>query len=243
MSDTTALERQITSQPEQLEAVLAEPLPTSAAERLRDASRIWLVGTGTSQHAAELGAVMLQQAGRDARAVSSMAFANRPPFAEGDGVILISHNAGAETSFAGASWTAATRAGLPVVPDHPARRLAPRRDRDRREGDLAHLHRELHRGARAARAARPRARRRGLLGRRARARPGGRARRDRPARDGGDRTARAPAGADRRGRRGGDRSRGRAQGARGGEAPRRGVRRRVPAARPRRPARTRPITW
>jgi glucosamine--fructose-6-phosphate aminotransferase (isomerizing) len=31
-------------------------------------------------------------------------------------VILISHNAGAETSFAGASWTAATRAGLPVVP-------------------------------------------------------------------------------------------------------------------------------
>jgi len=116
LPDTTALERQITSQPEQLEAVLAEPLPTSAAERLRDANRIWLVGTGTSQHAAELGAVMIQEAGRDARAMSSMTFANRPPFAEGDGVILISHNAGAETSFAGASWTAATQAGLPVVP-------------------------------------------------------------------------------------------------------------------------------
>ncbi len=113
---TTALERQITSQPEQLDAVLAEPLPTSAAERLRSASRIWLVGTGTSQHAAELGAQMLQAAGRDARAASSMAFANRPPFAEGDGVILISHNAGSETAFAGASWTMATRAGLPVVP-------------------------------------------------------------------------------------------------------------------------------
>ncbi len=116
MPETTALERQITSQAEQLEAVLGEPLPTSAADRLRDARRIWLVGTGTSQHAAELGAVMLHQARRDARAVSSMAFANRPPFAQGDGVILISHNAGAETSFAGASWTAATRAGLPVVP-------------------------------------------------------------------------------------------------------------------------------
>jgi glutamine---fructose-6-phosphate transaminase (isomerizing) len=116
LPDTTALERQITSQPGQLEAVLAEPLPTSAAERLHDANRIWLVGTGTSQHAAELGAVMLQQARRDARAVSSMAFANRPPFAQGDGVILISHNAGAETSFAGASWTTATGAGLPVVP-------------------------------------------------------------------------------------------------------------------------------
>jgi glucosamine--fructose-6-phosphate aminotransferase (isomerizing) len=113
---TTALERQITSQPEQLEAVLAEPLPTSAAERLRSAGRIWLVGTGTSQHAAELGAQMLQAAGRDARAASSMAFANRPPFAEGDGVILISHNAGSETAYAGASWTMATRAGLPVVP-------------------------------------------------------------------------------------------------------------------------------
>jgi glutamine---fructose-6-phosphate transaminase (isomerizing) len=113
---TTALERQITSQPEQLDAVLAEPLPTSAAERLRSAGRIWLVGTGTSLHAAELGAQMLQAAGRDARAASSMAFANRPPFAEGDGVILISHNAGSETAFAGASWTMATRAGLPVVP-------------------------------------------------------------------------------------------------------------------------------
>jgi glucosamine--fructose-6-phosphate aminotransferase (isomerizing) len=116
LPDTTALEPQIRSQPEQLEAVLAEPLPTSAADRLGNANRIWLVGTGTSQHAAELGAVMLQEAGRDARAVSSMAFANRTPFAEDDGVILISHNAGAETAFAGASWTAATRAGLPVVP-------------------------------------------------------------------------------------------------------------------------------
>jgi glutamine---fructose-6-phosphate transaminase (isomerizing) len=115
LPETTALERQISSQPEQLEAVLAEPLPSSAAERLRDANRIWLVGTGTSQHAAELGAVMLQEAGRDARAMSSMVFANRLPFAADDGVILISHNAGAETSFAGASWTAATRAGLAVV--------------------------------------------------------------------------------------------------------------------------------
>ena len=116
MPDTTALERQITSQPDQLEAVLASPLPVSAAGRLRDASRTWLVGTGTSQHAAELGAQMLREAGRDARAVSSMAFANRPPFADGDGVIVISHNAGAETAFAGASWTMASRAGLPVVP-------------------------------------------------------------------------------------------------------------------------------
>jgi glutamine---fructose-6-phosphate transaminase (isomerizing) len=113
---STALERQILSQPEQLEAVLAEPIPPSAVERLRGVDRIWLVGTGTSQHAAELGALMLLEAGRAAHATSSMSFANRPPFARGDGVILISHNAGAETAFAGSAWTMATRAGLPVAP-------------------------------------------------------------------------------------------------------------------------------
>lgn len=113
---STALERQIVSQPEQLEAVLAEPIPASAVERLRDVNRIWLVGTGTSQHAAELGAAMLSEAGRAAHATSSMSFANRPTFAQGDGVILITHNAGTETAFAGAVWTMATRAGVPVVP-------------------------------------------------------------------------------------------------------------------------------
>ena len=117
MSDTsTALERQIVSQPDQLESVLGEPIPASAPARLRATGRIWLVGTGTSQHAAELGGLMLRAAGRDAHAMSSMRFANRPPFDVGDGVILISHNAGTETAFAGAAWMNATRAGLPVVP-------------------------------------------------------------------------------------------------------------------------------
>jgi glutamine---fructose-6-phosphate transaminase (isomerizing) len=112
----TALERQIASQPEQLEAVLERPLPGSAVERLRDASRIWLVGTGTSQHAAELGAWMLQEGGRAAHGMGSMAFANRtPPFADGDALVLISHNAGAETAYAGAAWTLASREGVPAV--------------------------------------------------------------------------------------------------------------------------------
>ncbi|HJS27344.1 MAG TPA: SIS domain-containing protein [Actinomycetota bacterium] len=113
---STALERQIGSQPEQLEAVLERPLPRSAVERLRNATRIWLVGTGTSQHAAEIGAWMFQEGGRAAHAMSSMAFANRaPPFADGDALVLISHNAGAETAYAGAAWTSASRAGLPAV--------------------------------------------------------------------------------------------------------------------------------
>jgi glucosamine--fructose-6-phosphate aminotransferase (isomerizing) len=112
----TALERQIASQPEQLGAVLDRPLPRSAVDRLRDATRIWLVGTGTSQHAAELGAWMFQEGGRAAHAMGSMAFANRtPPLADGDALVLISHNAGAETAYAGAAWTKATDAGLPAV--------------------------------------------------------------------------------------------------------------------------------
>ena len=96
--------------------MLEKPLPHSAVDRLRGASRIWLVGTGTSQQAAELGAWMFQEAGRAAHAMGSMAFANRtPPFGGGDALVLISHNAGVETAFAGAAWTLATRAGLPAV--------------------------------------------------------------------------------------------------------------------------------
>ena len=114
--DSTALGRQIASQAQQLDAVLERPLSSSAVERLTGASRIWLVGTGTSQHAAELGAWMFQEAGRPAHAMSSMVFANRtPPLADGDAFVLISHNAGAETAYAGAAWTRAAEAGLPVV--------------------------------------------------------------------------------------------------------------------------------
>jgi glutamine---fructose-6-phosphate transaminase (isomerizing) len=113
---STALGRQIASQAQQLEAVLERPLPESAIERLTGASRIWFVGTGTSQHAAELGASMFEEAGRPAHAMSSMTFTNRtPPLADGDAFVLISHNAGAETAYAGAAWTVATKAGLSVV--------------------------------------------------------------------------------------------------------------------------------
>ena len=62
----TALLRMILSQGDALDRMagldLAEP-----AGVLARAARIILVGTGTSQHAAELGAMMLDAAGRDAR--------------------------------------------------------------------------------------------------------------------------------------------------------------------------------
>ncbi|HET7236227.1 MAG TPA: SIS domain-containing protein [Actinomycetota bacterium] len=113
---STALERQIASQPAELERLLHRPIPASHVERLRGATRIWLVGTGTSQHAAEIGAWMLQAAGRAAHPMSSMHFANHtPPLDPRDGVILISHNAGVETAYAGAAWVTARDAGLPIV--------------------------------------------------------------------------------------------------------------------------------
>lgn len=120
MSDeppSTSLERQIASQPDELERLLFQPIPDDAVERLTQAHRIWVVGTGTSQHAAELGAGMLHEAGRAAYAVSSMHFVNwAPPIDPHDGVILISHNAGIETAYAAATWAVATKAGVRVVP-------------------------------------------------------------------------------------------------------------------------------
>lgn len=118
MSDAAPnLASQITSQPRELERILEEPLDESAAARLRGAERIWLVGTGTSQHAAELGAMLFHAAGRDARAMSSMTFARwTPPLPDSDAVVVISHNAGTETAYAGASWRLAVDRGLAVVP-------------------------------------------------------------------------------------------------------------------------------
>jgi len=114
---STALERQIRSQPDELERLLREPIPHDVIERIRQARRLWIVGTGTSQHAAELGEMMFYEVGRAAHAISSMRFVNwAPPVDAQDGVILISHNAGAETAYASATWTMGKDAGLRVVP-------------------------------------------------------------------------------------------------------------------------------
>jgi glucosamine--fructose-6-phosphate aminotransferase (isomerizing) len=114
---STALERQIASQPDELARLLEQPIPHETIEGILQAHRIWLVGTGTSQHAAELGAMMFHDAGRGAHAMSSMHFVNwAPPIDPQDAVILISHNAGTETAYAGAAWSIAIHAGLAVVP-------------------------------------------------------------------------------------------------------------------------------
>jgi glucosamine--fructose-6-phosphate aminotransferase (isomerizing) len=112
----TALERAIRSQPEELARIAAQTPVHAAVERLHRAHRIWLVGTGTSQHAAELGAAMLNQAGRAAQAVPSMHFVTwAPHVAQHDGVVVISHNAGDETAYAATARLQSLEAGLRVV--------------------------------------------------------------------------------------------------------------------------------
>ena len=116
--NTTQLEHQIRSQPEQLEHVLTsgsvKAQVHAAAEALHRVRRIWVVGTGTSQHAASLGAAMLQDAGRSAHAVSSMQFVkNAPIVGPQDGVVVITHTG--ETAYALAARALAFSAGLQTV--------------------------------------------------------------------------------------------------------------------------------
>lgn len=119
MSDgDTALERQIRSQPEELSRLLSSSQTQeqvhAGAQGLHRAHRIWLVGTGTSLHAAELGAAMLQEAGRAAQAVPSMHFVDWAPLVgQQDGVVVITHTA--ETAYALAARATAFNAGLDVV--------------------------------------------------------------------------------------------------------------------------------
>lgn len=109
----TALERAIRSQPGELERLLKIPVH-HAVEGLHRVRRIWLVGTGSSQHAAELGAAMLNDAGRAAQAVPAMQFVDfAPVVSPHDGIVVITHTA--ETAFALAARSLAIQAGLGVV--------------------------------------------------------------------------------------------------------------------------------
>jgi glutamine---fructose-6-phosphate transaminase (isomerizing) len=114
----TQLEHQIRSQPDELERILTSGAVKAqvhaAAEALHRVRRIWVVGTGTSQHAANLGAAMLQDAGRSAHAVSSMQFVkNAPIVGPQDGVVIITHTG--ETAYALAARALAFAAGLQTI--------------------------------------------------------------------------------------------------------------------------------
>src|SRR4029077_20685141 len=116
--NTTQLEHKVLSQPEQREHFLTsgsvKAQVHAAAEALHRVRRIWVVGTGTSQHAANLGAAMLQDAGRSAHAVSSMQFVkNAPIVGPQDGIVVITHTG--ETSYSLAARALAVTAGLQTV--------------------------------------------------------------------------------------------------------------------------------
>jgi len=117
-SATTQLAAQIRSQPDALDHLLiggtVKAQVHAAAEALHRVRRIWVVGTGTSQHAAFLGAAMLQDAGRSAHAVSSMQFVKNAPIVnQADGVVVITHTG--ETAYALSARALAVMAGMQTI--------------------------------------------------------------------------------------------------------------------------------
>jgi glutamine---fructose-6-phosphate transaminase (isomerizing) len=86
----------------------------AAVEKLEGAARIWVVGTGTSEHAAWLGAAMLASAGVEAWPRSAAGFvADGRTLGPDDGVIVISHTT--ETAFARRVRADALAAGARLV--------------------------------------------------------------------------------------------------------------------------------
>lgn len=91
---TTELEQAIAAQPDELERLAAVELP-ARVDALAERERVWLIGTGSSWHAAELGADMLALAGLDARSLSSARFASSPlRLTARDAVMVLTHTAG-----------------------------------------------------------------------------------------------------------------------------------------------------
>ena len=88
----SAMRETMTSQPAELRRLLTDTAPTdAAAERLRG-RRVLLIGTGTSWHAANVGAWFLRAAGVEAwplQGADTALYGPRP--AATDGVILMSH--------------------------------------------------------------------------------------------------------------------------------------------------------
>src|SRR5439155_27110639 len=94
----THLERAIRSQPAELERLSGQDLAPLAA-RLENRRRVWLVGTGSSQHVDELRAILFAHAALCAPwSASSHSAALAPQPDADDAVIVISHTG--RTSYA-----------------------------------------------------------------------------------------------------------------------------------------------
>jgi glucosamine--fructose-6-phosphate aminotransferase (isomerizing) len=109
----TALSETIAVEGDLLQAVLSVDLD-DPIRRIEISRRVWFVGTGTSQHAAELGAWMFAAGDKEVRWSSSAAFAlDESALGEDDAVVVISHTA--ETAFARRARLRALNAGANIV--------------------------------------------------------------------------------------------------------------------------------
>jgi glucosamine--fructose-6-phosphate aminotransferase (isomerizing) len=109
----TALHRMIRSQADTLDRIAGLDVSGPAAI-LAAARRVIIVGTGTSQHAAELGAMMLERAGLDARwfaAATWVRWSTGPQ--RGDALVVITHTG--QTGYAARARADALARGVPVV--------------------------------------------------------------------------------------------------------------------------------
>jgi glutamine---fructose-6-phosphate transaminase (isomerizing) len=102
------------TQPDELSRLVADPGPAEAAARRIADRRVWLVGIGSSWHAAHHGAWLLREAGVDGRAVHA---ADAAPyelgFDPGDAVLVMSHTA--KTGYTVQVRDRAREAGAEVV--------------------------------------------------------------------------------------------------------------------------------
>ena len=121
------LARAIEAQPALVDRLLADGrVAAEAGARLGGASRIFLVGTGTSFHGAQVGEHLFRSAGIAARAVPAFEFAQYPPALEADdALVVISHRgvkrftAAALSAFReqSARWVVITGEGSPLAGD------------------------------------------------------------------------------------------------------------------------------
>ncbi len=127
------LKATLEGQPAELARLLADDSAARAATRLRDCSRIFLAGTGTSFHGALAGQFILRSAGFEAWAVRAFELANYPPaLHKDDGLILLSHRGSKRfsreslESFAREShrWIAITGEGSPIEGEGVVRTVA-----------------------------------------------------------------------------------------------------------------------
>jgi len=110
----SALSETIAAQADLLAPVLSVDIDEAVAA-IEPARRVWFVGTGTSQHAAELATWMFGAGGKDVRWTSAAGFVRNEGnlIAGEDAVVVISHTA--KTAFARRARRHALDAGARVV--------------------------------------------------------------------------------------------------------------------------------